>query len=44
MIKTKGHIKRETVVMILLSLLKSPALPDPITPSGPGIPFKGFGL
>ena len=36
MIKTIGHIKRETVVMILLSLLKAPILPDLIQPSGPG--------
>ena len=44
MFKTSRLIKTEAVIMILLSLLKSPALPDPITPSGPGIPFKGFGL
>lgn len=36
MIKTKGHIKRETVVMILLSLLNAPILHDLIQPSGPG--------
>ena len=44
MFKTSRLIKTEAVIMILLSLLKSPALPDPITPSGPGISFKGFGL
>lgn len=42
--KTSRMIKTEAVIMILLSLLQAPILPDPITPSGPGISFKGFGL
>ena len=36
MLKTIGHKRREAVVMILLSLLKAPTLPDLIQPSGPG--------
>ncbi len=36
MFKTMGYKRRETVVMILLSLLQSPILPDLIQPSGPG--------
>ena len=36
MFKTMGYKRRETVVMILLSLLKAPILPDLIQPSGPG--------
>ena len=36
MLKTMGYKRRETVVMILLSLLKAPILPDLIQPSGPG--------
>ena len=31
-----GYKRSETVVMILLSLLKAPILPDLIQPSGPG--------
>lgn len=36
MLKAIGHIKGETAVMILLSLLKAHILPDLIQPSGPG--------
>ena len=42
--KTSRLIKAEAVILILLSLLKSPALPDPINPSGPGMRFKGIGM
>jgi len=34
--KTIADYIRDTYIMIMLSLLKSPALPDLIQPSGPG--------
>ena len=34
--KAIGYKRSKTVVMILLSLLQAPILPDLIQPSGPG--------
>ncbi len=34
--KTIADYTRDTYIMIMLSLLKSPTLPDLIQPSGPG--------
>ena len=36
MLKMHTHIRKDMHIVMMLSLLRSPALPDQIQPSGPG--------